>query len=84
MLGPGNDEAAQTALAAWPNGLQVGGGIKDTNAKQWIDAGAERVGVRAVFWNDHMLIKRSRSSSHLSYSHLDLFLLKDYSPFLML
>ncbi|KAF7192917.1 1-(5-phosphoribosyl)-5-[(5-phosphoribosylamino)methylideneamino] imidazole-4-carboxamide isomerase [Pseudocercospora fuligena] len=43
MLGPGNDEAAQTALAAWPDGLQVGGGIKDTNAKQWIDAGAERV-----------------------------------------
>ncbi|KXS98269.1 hypothetical protein AC578_6286 [Pseudocercospora eumusae] len=43
MLGPGNDEAAQTALAAWPKGLQVGGGIKDTNAKKWIDAGAERV-----------------------------------------
>lgn len=43
MLGPGNDEAARTSLAAWPGGLQVGGGIKDTNAKQWIDAGAERV-----------------------------------------
>ncbi|KAM3417838.1 1-(5-phosphoribosyl)-5-[(5-phosphoribosylamino)methylideneamino] imidazole-4-carboxamide isomerase [Cercospora zeina] len=43
MLGPGNDEAAREALAAWPGGLQVGGGIKDTNAKQWIDAGAERV-----------------------------------------
>ena len=43
MLGPGNDEAAQEALSAWPNKLQVGGGIKDTNAKQWIEAGAERV-----------------------------------------
>lgn len=43
MLGPGNDVAAREALAAWPNGLQVGGGIKDSNAKEWIDAGAERV-----------------------------------------
>lgn len=43
MLGPGNDDAARESLAAWPGGLQVGGGIKDTNAKQWIDAGAERV-----------------------------------------
>lgn len=84
MLGPGNDEAAQTALAAWPNGLQVGGGIKDTNAKQWIDAGAERVGVRAVFLADHILTKRSRSSSHLSYFRLDPFLLKDYNPCLVL
>lgn len=43
MLGPGNDAAAREALAAWPNGLQVGGGIKDSNAKYWVDAGAERV-----------------------------------------
>ncbi|QIW98647.1 hypothetical protein AMS68_004165 [Peltaster fructicola] len=43
MLGPGNDDAARQALTAWPNGLQVGGGIKDNNAKQWIDAGAEKV-----------------------------------------
>jgi phosphoribosylformimino-5-aminoimidazole carboxamide ribotide isomerase len=44
MLGPGNDQAAREALAAWPGGLQVGGGIKDTNAKEWIEAGAEKVG----------------------------------------
>lgn len=44
MLGPGNDQASKEALAAWPNGLQVGGGIKDTNAKAWVDAGAEKVG----------------------------------------
>ncbi|GAB1736792.1 hypothetical protein NU219Hw_g8820t1 [Hortaea werneckii] len=43
MLGPGNDAAAREALAAWPKGMQVGGGIKDGNAKDWIDAGAERV-----------------------------------------
>ncbi|KAK5251870.1 Enzyme that catalyzes the fourth step in the histidine pathway, partial [Exophiala xenobiotica] len=42
MLGPGNEAAAKEALAAWPGHLQVGGGITDTNAKEWIDAGAER------------------------------------------
>ena len=43
MLGPGNEEAAKEALAEWPGGLQVGGGITDKNAKQWIEWGAERV-----------------------------------------
>lgn len=43
MLGPGNEEAAKEALTEWKGGLQVGGGITDKNAKQWIDWGAERV-----------------------------------------
>jgi phosphoribosylformimino-5-aminoimidazole carboxamide ribotide isomerase len=43
MLGPGNDAAAKEALAAWPDHLQVGGGITDANAKEWIAAGAEKV-----------------------------------------
>jgi hypothetical protein len=43
MLGPGNDEAARSSLAAWPGGLQVGGGIKDGNAREWIERGAEKV-----------------------------------------
>lgn len=43
MLGPGNEEAAKEALSAWPNGLQVGGGITDQNAAQWIEWGAEKV-----------------------------------------
>lgn len=42
-LGPGNDAAAREALAAWPNGLQVGGGINAGNAQEWLDAGAEKV-----------------------------------------
>ena len=45
MLGPGNEEAAKEALQAWAGGLQVGGGIRDENAKFWIDAGAEKVGL---------------------------------------
>ena len=43
MLGPKNDEAAREALAEWPGGLQVGGGINDKNAKDWIEAGAGKV-----------------------------------------
>lgn len=66
-LGPGNDEAARSALKAWPSGssrvlfasmhsvsltlpicatsdgLQVGGGINESNAQEWLDAGAEKV-----------------------------------------
>ncbi|RMZ70917.1 phosphoribosylformimino-5-aminoimidazole carboxamide ribotide isomerase [Pyrenophora seminiperda CCB06] len=43
MLGPGNDRAAQEALEAWPGGMQVGGGITDKNAAEWISRGAEKV-----------------------------------------
>ncbi|GAM86883.1 hypothetical protein ANO11243_049040 [Dothideomycetidae sp. 11243] len=43
MLGPGNDDAAREACAAWPSGLQVGGGITAASAGRWIEAGAERV-----------------------------------------
>ncbi|EPE35442.1 Ribulose-phosphate binding barrel [Glarea lozoyensis ATCC 20868] len=43
MLGPGNEDAASEALSEWNGGLQVGGGINDKNAKQWIDWGAEKV-----------------------------------------
>lgn len=43
MLGPGNETAAKEALAAWPNKLQIGGGINDKNAREWFEAGAEKV-----------------------------------------
>jgi len=42
-LGSGCDAAAEEALAAWPDGLQIGGGINDENAKRWIEKGAEKV-----------------------------------------
>lgn len=42
-LGSGNDGAAREALAAWPGGLQVGGGISAENAAGWLDAGAAQV-----------------------------------------
>ncbi len=43
MLGPGNEVAARSALAAYPGGLQVGGGIRPDNAAAWLDAGASHV-----------------------------------------
>ncbi len=43
MLGAGNDTAARAALAAYPGGLHIGGGINATNARGWLDAGASHV-----------------------------------------
>lgn len=43
MLGPGNEPQARAALAAFPGGLQIGGGINPDNARAWLDAGASHV-----------------------------------------
>ena len=43
MLGKGNVDAAKAALAAYPGGLQVGGGITAENAREYLDAGASHV-----------------------------------------
>jgi phosphoribosylformimino-5-aminoimidazole carboxamide ribotide isomerase len=42
-LGQGNDAAAREALAAFPGGLHIGGGITADNAAQWLEAGASHV-----------------------------------------
>ncbi len=43
QLGAGNAEAARDALAAWPGGMQLGGGINIHNAVEWLEAGASQV-----------------------------------------
>jgi phosphoribosylformimino-5-aminoimidazole carboxamide ribotide isomerase len=43
MLGPGNEQAACQALAAYPGGLQIGGGISPKNAPGFLEAGASHV-----------------------------------------
>lgn len=43
LLGPGNEPQALGALAAYPGGLQVGGGISADNAGRWLDSGASHV-----------------------------------------
>ncbi len=51
-LGPGNEEAATKALAAWPGGLQIGGGITAENGKEWLDKGASHVIVTSYVFSD--------------------------------
>jgi phosphoribosylformimino-5-aminoimidazole carboxamide ribotide isomerase len=43
MLGPGNVNEACAAIATFPGGLQVGGGINAQNARDWLEAGASHV-----------------------------------------
>jgi phosphoribosylformimino-5-aminoimidazole carboxamide ribotide isomerase len=55
MLGDGNEEAARNALAAYPGGLQIGGGIHAENAKAYIDAGASHIIVTSYIFHDGAL-----------------------------
>ena len=43
QLGSRNEIAAREALAAFPGGLQLGGGVNADNAAGWLDAGASHV-----------------------------------------
>jgi len=55
MLGPGNEPAARAALAAFPGGLHVGGGINLDNARSFLDAGASHVIVTSWIFRDGRL-----------------------------
>lgn len=52
MLGPGNESAARSALAAYPGGLQIGGGLNAANARAWLAAGASHVIVTSWVFRD--------------------------------
>ena len=43
---------AMKALAAWPGGLQIGGGIHDENAEEFLRAGASQVIVTSFVFKD--------------------------------
>jgi phosphoribosylformimino-5-aminoimidazole carboxamide ribotide isomerase len=43
QLGPGNEAEARAALAAFPGGMHLGGGVTSDNARTWLDAGASHV-----------------------------------------
>ncbi len=51
-LGAGNDDAAREALAAWPGGMQVGGGITAENGAVWLDSGASHLIVTSYVFKD--------------------------------
>lgn len=42
-LGTGNQDAALSALKAWPGGMQFGGGVNPQNASLFLEAGASHV-----------------------------------------
>ncbi len=52
MLGPGNEEEARSALAEYPGGLQIGGGITPENALDWLAAGASHVIVTSYLFDE--------------------------------
>jgi phosphoribosylformimino-5-aminoimidazole carboxamide ribotide isomerase len=55
MLGPGNEQAAAAALQAYPQGLQLGGGIQAANAAKWLEAGAcQLIATSYVFKNGQL------------------------------
>ena len=55
MLGPGNEQAAREALAAYPQGLQVGGGINPDNALSYLEGGASHVIVTSYLFDGSRL-----------------------------
>jgi len=62
MLGLGNEDAAREALAAYPGGLQIGGGINLDNTRDWLEAGASHVIVTSwVFRNGQLDFDRVRA-----------------------
>jgi phosphoribosylformimino-5-aminoimidazole carboxamide ribotide isomerase len=52
MLGAGNENEARSALAAFPNGLQIGGGVNSANARDWLEAGASHVIVTSWIFHE--------------------------------
>jgi phosphoribosylformimino-5-aminoimidazole carboxamide ribotide isomerase len=61
MLGSGNEAEARAALATFPGGLHIGGGVNPSNARGWLDAGASHVIVTS--WVFH--------AGHLDWDRLD-------------
>lgn len=55
QLGQGNEDAARDALAAFPGGLQLGGGVTPDNAERWLAAGAAKVIVTSYLFVDDAL-----------------------------
>jgi len=51
-LGPGNDEQVKKALQAYPQGLQFGGGVNNTNAEQFLEYGASHIIVTSYLFED--------------------------------
>ena len=58
-LGAGNEEASLSALAAYPGGMQIGGGINDENASDYLQAGASHVIITSFVFKDGRLNEKN-------------------------
>jgi phosphoribosylformimino-5-aminoimidazole carboxamide ribotide isomerase len=64
MLGPGNEQAAAGALAAFPGGLQLGGGITAENGPGWLERGAAAlIATSYVFREGRLHLERLKALS---------------------
>ncbi len=61
-LGPGNDTAVESALQAFPGGMQLGGGVTPDNADKYLKQGASHVIITSyVFREGRIDIERLKS-----------------------
>ncbi len=60
MLGGGNEAAALAAVQAYPNGLQVGGGINPDNALKYLETGASHVIVTSYVFDDQARFSQAK------------------------
>ena len=74
QLGPNNEGPAREALGAYPQGLQVGGGIHAENAAEWLEAGASVIGGCCEVGPDHIkalsTLLQSRGHEQLAWGDL--------------
>ena len=60
MLGKGNEEAALSALRAYPGGMHIGGGIRPDNATKFLDAGASHVIITSYAFDEQARFREDR------------------------
>lgn len=66
MLGKGNEDSAREALAAYPGGMQIGGGIHAENAGRWLEAGASHVIVTSWLFDEAGRFQQARLDAMVS------------------
>ena len=60
QLGAGNADAAREAMATWPGGMQIGGGINIRNAVEWLEVGASEIIVTSWLFDQDGTFREDR------------------------
>jgi phosphoribosylformimino-5-aminoimidazole carboxamide ribotide isomerase len=61
-LGKGNEQASLEALKAYPGGMQIGGGMNNENAAEYLNAGASHIIVTSFVFKDGQLNQKNLDS----------------------